>query len=323
MTMSQSTVVQRLRAFNTEVTKVQDLSPHFRRITFVSDDLRLMGADVQGRTLDLRVKVMVPSAGNLQPDLNAMMREYPEDWYRRWLQMGPEARGYMRTYTVRERRLDAGEVDIDFVLHPPVAGQAPGPAYGWARQAEVGDPMVLLGPNLDAGPCGGIEFRPGGARRLLLVGDETAVPAIGSILESLGPDVCGQVVLEVPQAGDITGLAVPPGLELTWLVRNGHQHGEQLIAEVRRLCGLGALLCPAGYPGVAQCEEFEEVDIDKEILWDTAEGQMGAAGGRYAWIAGEAGMVKELRRYLVREVGMGRKDIAFMGYWRLGRAESA
>ena len=41
----------------------------------------------------------------------------------------------------------------------------------------------------------------------------------------------------------------------------------------------------------------------------------------YAWIAGEAGVVKEMRRYLVRDVGIDRKQVAFMGYWRQGKAE--
>ena len=41
----------------------------------------------------------------------------------------------------------------------------------------------------------------------------------------------------------------------------------------------------------------------------------------YAWIAGEAGCVKELRRHLVRGVGIDRKQVAFMGYWRHGKAE--
>lgn len=72
-----------------------------------------------------------------------MMSEHPQDWYRRWLLMGPEQRGHMRTDTLRERRLADGEVDIDFVLHPPNAGQTVGPAHGWAQRAVVAEPMVL------------------------------------------------------------------------------------------------------------------------------------------------------------------------------------
>jgi NADPH-dependent ferric siderophore reductase len=41
----------------------------------------------------------------------------------------------------------------------------------------------------------------------------------------------------------------------------------------------------------------------------------------YAWIAGEAAVIKDMRRYLVRDVGIDRKQVAFMGYWRQGKAE--
>ena len=78
--------------------------------------------------------------------------------------------------------------------------------------------------------------------------------------------------------------------------------------------------------------ELDDVNIDEEILWDVPAALTQAAQGSsagtekdarpfYAWIAGEAGPVKRLRRYLVQEVGVDRKQIAFMGYWRQGKAE--
>ena len=78
--------------------------------------------------------------------------------------------------------------------------------------------------------------------------------------------------------------------------------------------------------------ELDDVNIDEEILWDVPAALTEAAQGSssatekddrpfYAWIAGEAGPVKRLRRYLVQEVGVDRKQIAFMGYWRQGKAE--
>jgi NADPH-dependent ferric siderophore reductase len=42
--------------------------------------------------------------------------------------------------------------------------------------------------------------------------------------------------------------------------------------------------------------------------------------GLYAWIAGEAGVVTSLRRLLVGELEMDRRQVAFMGYWRRGVA---
>ena len=74
--------------------------------------------------------------------------------------------------------------------------------------------------------------------------------------------------------------------------------------------------------------------MDHDILWETPARMNAAAISAsrnpdkpagampfYAWIAGEAGVVKEMRRYLVRDVGIDRKQVAFMGYWRQGKAE--
>ena len=78
-----------------------------------------------------------------------------------------------------------------------------------------------------------------------------------------------------------------------------------------------------------QVDAWAPADIDPD-LWETptyssagesVEGVATRARQRYAWIAGEAGMVKALRRFLVTDAGLDRRQVAFMGYWRLGRAE--
>ncbi|AJT42063.1 siderophore-interacting protein [Psychromicrobium lacuslunae] len=319
--------VKPLVAFEVEVDRVQSLSPHFKRITFSSEQLRNFGSDAEGNTLDLRIKVMVPSPGHPLPDFAELMETHDSNWYQTWLRMDPESRGYMRTYTVREARPEAAEIDVDFVLHPPAAGVAAGPAASWAEQASVGEPMVLIGPNGLAGPCLGIEFKPGNARRVLLVGDETAVPAIAAILENLDAEVTGEVIIEVPEAADFQDLKAPAGVKIQWLSRAGAgapaSHGELLDAAVR------ATILPGSQHGPV---ELEEVDVDAEILWETPDaahppiapsGPESEAHRLYAWIAGEAAVIRELRRYLVREVGMDRGQVAFMGYWRMGKAESS
>ena len=63
---------------------------------------------------------------------------------------------------------------------------------------------------------------------------------------------------------------------------------------------------------------FDTVDIDLEVLWEVAAA---AGSSAYAWIAGEAGAVKTIRRHLVRERGIDKGAVSFMGYWRTGRAE--
>ncbi|NYE95743.1 NADPH-dependent ferric siderophore reductase [Psychromicrobium silvestre] len=313
--------VKALLAFEVEVTKVQSLSPHFKRVTFTADQLRHFGADEQGRTLDLRIKVMIPSAGHPLPDFAALMELPDSSWYQSWLRMDPESRGFMRTYTVRSARTEQGEIDVDFVLHPAAEDGVAGPAGSWAERVEVGERVVLIGPNSQAGPCLGIEFKPGLSRRLLLVGDETAVPAIAAILESLEPDMQGEVILEVPEAADFQDLAAPSGVKIQWVARasadscRGRIHGELLDAAVRAAVAPGSAVPPV---------ELEEVNVDEEILWETPDDfGFEPSGQLYAWIAGEAAVIRELRRYLVREVGMDRRQVAFMGYWRQGKAEGA
>lgn len=69
----------------------------------------------------------------------------------------------------------------------------------------------------------------------------------------------------------------------------------------------------------------EEIDVDRDLLWEVPRTAKGGAALKsahvYAWLAGEAGAIKALRRYLVGELGVDRRAVAFMGYWRLGRAE--
>jgi NADPH-dependent ferric siderophore reductase len=72
--------------------------------------------------------------------------------------------------------------------------------------------------------------------------------------------------------------------------------------------------------------EVEEVDIDAGILWEVPRTAKGGAALKsaplYSWLAGESSAIKSLRRHLVAEQGVDRRAVAFMGYWRLGRAEN-
>src|SRR5690606_4115426 len=105
---------------------------------------------------------------------------------------------------------------VDFVIH--LAPGASGPASRWAAEARPGDRVVLIGPRKGV-DFGGLEFQPGAARKLLLVGDETAVPAVSAILEQLPVAAEGTAFLEVPVNADILHLTAPPGVEVVWLPR--------------------------------------------------------------------------------------------------------
>lgn len=331
-------------AFDVEVRSVQRLSDNFQRITFGGECLREFG--VQGSTDDLRIKVVIPpqSADGTRAPLPPIDCE-DAGWYRNWLAMDAQARGSMRTYTVRASRCSAPEpeIDVDFVLHFDSSGVG-GPASTWAAAARPGDRVTVIGPNavhcVTAESYGGIEWRPGLAQHVLLAGDETAVPAIASILENLPGDFTGHALLEVPDAADIQDLATGSQVAITWLPRNGRAHGEALEAAVRAAVAVPGYAtverAAAAAPVPARRQELEDVDIDSVILWETparltpevvenSPSPTTPAGALpfYAWIAGEAAVVRGLRRYLVRDAGIDRKQVAFMGYWRQGRAEAS
>jgi NADPH-dependent ferric siderophore reductase len=129
---------------------------------------------------------------------------------------------------------------------------------------------------------GGVDFRPPeGTGWVLLAADETALPAVGGILRWLPPGTRTRVWIEVPHAGDLRELPTEAEAEVTWLVRD---NGSGSLLGAVRAAGL-----PAGTP--------------------------------YAWIAGESGAVRGLRRHLVGERGFDRRRVKFTGYWRVGATE--
>lgn len=268
------------------VTGVERLSPGFVRIELGGPDLADFG--VEGPTLDQRIKLL-----------------FGEERTR-------------RTYTVRAVR-PGPRLVVDFVLH--LGPGSTGPASLWASRAAVGDTVGILAPRRGV-PFGGIEFDPRGARRVLLAADETAVPAVGAILEQV-PDLVGEAYLEVPSRDDVLALTAPPGVEVHWLPRDGAPHGSLLVEAVRLATAPHALVS-------AGTAAFSVVAGGDAELWETptysAAGEalpdatLPDAPEVYAWVAGESRAVTTIRRHLVTEVGLDRRQVAFMGYWRQGVA---
>lgn len=297
----------------TEVTAVERISPSFVRITFGGPDLDDFGTI--GEVFDSRIKIIFPPAPHVVP---AIDRD-TDDWWGSYLAVPEEERGSMRTYSVRKlRTTDAGtEVVVDFVLH--LQPGLTGPASLWASRAQVGEPIFIVGPRRGLGvrEHGGGEFAPGAARSVLLAGDETAAPAIARILEDAPRDLRGSVFIEVPSAADALDIAAPAGVEVTWLAReDGMLHGTSLIPAV------------LGHLGDAVASvEVQDVETE-DLLWETPVysglGEeitpVDAPADRYYWIAGESGVVTTLRRHLVKDLGVDRAQVAFMGYWRRGVA---
>lgn len=299
-----------------EVTSTTRLSPTFVRLEVTGPGLAEVGLVDEGEPVwwDQRFKLIVPD-----PATGALTSVTGADdtWLSTWMDRPVTERGHMRTYTVRELRGSGSGTRLvfDVVLHEG----ATGPGAIWATDAQVGDRAVVLLPRRGH-PFGGIEFLPGDATRLLLVGDETAVPAVCSVLETLPDNARGLAVLEVPGADDVLPLRHPAGVEVRWLPREGRPRGE--AAQEAVYTHLGADLEP-------DLDVVDEVDPD---LWETpsysssgeqvetpaAREDSGPYQGLYAWIAGESSTVTALRRHLVRDLDIDRRQVSFMGYWRMG-----
>jgi NADPH-dependent ferric siderophore reductase len=298
-----------------EVVRVDRLSPSFVRVELGGACLAEFGVD--GPLYDQRIKLILPGVPGGEPPSVAGA---DESWLGTWLDRPVEERGHMRTYTVRDVRGEGVDTRlvVDIVVHSDEHGEV-GPGCDWAGRAALGDRVVLVAPRRGQS-FGGIEFDPGTARRLLLVGDETAVPAICATLGQLPWNATGAAFLEVPTTADIQTVQHPEGVEVVWLAREHQPHGAALQAAVLAHLGVGA----------APIAEPEQVDPD---LWETptysSSGEDVETGQTlvghdlqdlYAWIAGESGLVTGLRRVLVKDLGVDRRQVAFMGYWRRGVA---
>ncbi|WP_171113984.1 MULTISPECIES: siderophore-interacting protein [unclassified Streptomyces] len=261
------------RFFSLQVVRTERLGPSLVRVTFAGDDLRYFSSEGRDQSLSL----FLPHPGQREPRVPV---ELGDGWWQGWRELPDDVRAVMRSYTLRALRRDPDEIDIDFVLHTPA-----GPASAWASRAVAGDRVLLLGPAIADNRA--IRFRPPEDTDLVVLwGDETALPAVAAILESLPAGQRVRVWLEVHDAGDIQDLATEADAEVTWLVQDAGRAESSPMA-------LGALraaqLPPAEHP--------------------------------YVWIAGESSCVKELRRHFVGERGVDRRRVTFVGYWRQGLTE--
>jgi NADPH-dependent ferric siderophore reductase len=261
------------RFFELHVRRARRLGPTVRRVTFAFVGEAPTAFASGG--CDQRFKLFFPHP--LQ-DAPVVPVEAGKDWFTHWRAMNPAIRGSMRTYTVREQRRAPDEVDVDFALHGEL-----GPAARWAARARPGDRLTALGP-IEADNRG-IDFRPPpGTDRVLITGDETALPAVAGILRRLPPGTPARVWIEVAHPEDLQDLPTDAAAEITWLVRAGASRHADLVLDAVRASAL-----PGGRP--------------------------------YAWLAGESGTVRALRRLLVGEWGLDRRAVTSTGYWRRGASE--
>jgi NADPH-dependent ferric siderophore reductase len=128
-----------------------------------------------------------------------------------------------RRYTIRHARPDTGELDLDILLH------GDGPGARWGADARPGDHVEFQGPR------GKLELRSAAAH--LLVGDESALPAIAAICEALPPDEPASAVIEVRDGAD----ELPVRGTIRWVHRGvAPAGGAQLLTAALREVDIAA-----------------------------------------------------------------------------------
>ncbi|WP_394622047.1 siderophore-interacting protein [Lentzea sp. JNUCC 0626] len=186
------------------VASVVPLTPRMTRLTFTGPGLGEVGT-----WPDQQLKLLFPKPGR-----SAHVSDAPDvgTWYQAYMAMPEDERPWMRSFTVRS--LADGVLTIDFVLHGDN-----GPASRWASQAKIGDVIGRFGPSPDyARPLGEADL-------LVFAGDETALPAIASLLELLPDTQQRQVFVEVADPSEQQHV---PGVR--WIHRSA---GEDLVSVVK------------------------------------------------------------------------------------------
>jgi NADPH-dependent ferric siderophore reductase len=208
------------------------------------------------------LKVFLPAHGQTAP----ILPEYTPDGAV-WAEDG--RRPAVRTYTPRRFDAASGTLEIQFVLH------GAGPASEWAERASAGDQLAV------AGPGGRFSMDPA-AERWWIAGDESAIPAVGTLLEALPDSAVAEVHLEVAGPDDEIELASPAKTTITWHHRRTPDAWGTELDEAAR----GAAI----------------------------------ADGTRVWVACEAAAMRGIRRYLIGERRLSASSLVTRGYWRLGAA---
>jgi NADPH-dependent ferric siderophore reductase len=252
-------VVDRTERISPHMVRVHLGGPAFAGFIEAADPDRLAATDKYVKLL-----LAEPALGLEPPyDLEALREQLPKQ--------DLPAR---RTYTVRAVDHHAQTIAIDFVVHGDEGLAGP-----WADAAQPGDRLALSGPG------GGYTPSTDPDVVHLLLGGDSALPAISSALEALHDAATGVALVEVAGPDDEQDIPHPPGVALRWLHRDaaGAEPGTLLLAETREL--------PRASRPV----------------------QVFAHGERTA--------IKAIRRLLQDEWALEKSDMSLSAYWALGRAE--
>ena len=202
--------------FDVHVLRTEYVTPAMIRVTLGGDGLARMASG--GR--DQRIKIFLPHPGQDAPVMPDTTSGDVAGWYGAWQALDPEVRGIMRTYTTRELRRDPDELVVDFAVHGTAPSPADGPATSWARTAGPGARIGVLAPVEEENSA--YDFRPPqDTDWVLLTADESALPAVAGILETLPPATQVRAWIEVHDPADRQELATKADAEIVWLTAEG------------------------------------------------------------------------------------------------------
>ncbi len=202
----------------------------------------------------------------------------PAQWLKVFV---PEAGQNMtgRAYTVRRFDPVSKKLELDFVLHGDT-----GPASAWAARAQIGDSFEISA----AHPRSGFPIQPS-AEHYLLFGDETALPAIGAILEALPAHARARAFVEVADANEEQAIAAAARVNFTWLHRKS-----------------GAKAASGSSSGSLESTVKALGDPD---------------GKTVIWVAAESSTAKAIRKHALLAWGVDRGAVHAMGYWKRGESD--
>ena len=231
----------------------EERSPRLIRLTFAGDVLRGLIVDRPAAS----VRFVVPWPGR--------ELELPE-WNGNEFLLADGSRPALRTFTPLHPDTDGGRLDLEIVRHPG------GAVSQWAETTEIGDEAAISGPGA------GYDF-PEGADRLVVLGDETAIPAITQLIDMAPGSLPLDVHVEAIREDAVVDMAP------------------------RDIDHVGWHLTPEGEtPGVRLAAVVEAMDA--------------LPHGTDVWAAGEASAVQRIRNHLFKTLGVERSRATVRGYWK-------
>ncbi len=274
------------------------MTPSLMRCVFSGNDI----SQIKHESPDQRIKLLLPESNNCQSV------PVSADWYQTYLAIPKSQRPIMRTYTLRHLDVAQQEMWVDFALH----GEG-GPASRWALNSQIGSHLQMVVPNAAfADSSGGFEwYQDEALQQVLLIADETALPAALGIIEGLKklkhpPQV--QAFFYVPLTEDIQSISTEFA-RIHWTTHQDQQQGENpLLVTMQQ-----ALILPENM--LCTQQSLEEHSLSEDLLWERATQPQQFR----AWIAAESGIVRNLRRYLIEKRGIPRELMTFMAYWSKGK----